>query len=100
VYADSGRARITGNAEDNGKFKVPSLRNVSLTAPYMHDGSLKTLDEVVRLYERGGGALHPNKDKLIQPFRLNEQERKDLVNFMESLTDTAFVNHHVRRHLK
>lgn len=95
-YPDTGRARITGKPEDSGKFRVPSLRNVELTAPYMHDGSMQTLEEVVRLYERGG-ELNRNRDELIRPIRLTTQEREDLVNFMRALTDTAFVNYHVAR---
>jgi cytochrome c peroxidase len=62
----------------------------------MHDGSMKTLEEVVRLYETGGAA-HRNKDDLIQPFNLSDEERKDLINFMHALTDTSFINYHVNR---
>ncbi|HRV52614.1 MAG TPA: cytochrome c peroxidase [Bacteroidia bacterium] len=86
VYADSGRARITTLHSDVGKFKVPSLRNVELTAPYMHDGSMATLEEVVEHYS-SGGKPHFNKSFLIQPLNLTQQEKTDLINFMKALTD-------------
>ncbi len=85
-YADSGRARITLLSSDVGKFKVPSLRNVAMTAPYMHDGSMSTLEEVVEHYN-SGGKPHPNKSGLIKPLSLTVQEKEDLVNFLKSLTD-------------
>jgi cytochrome c peroxidase len=86
VYADSGRARITTLHDDVGKFKVPSLRNVALTAPYMHDGSVATLEEVVEHYN-SGGKPNFNKSFLIRPLNLTAQEKEDLVNFMKALTD-------------
>lgn len=86
VYADSGRARITQNLSDIGKFKVPSLRNIEKTAPYMHDGSLATLEEVIEHYSKGGNK-HPNKSPIIQPLKLTEQQKADLVNFLKALTD-------------
>jgi cytochrome c peroxidase len=85
-YADSGRARITLLQTDIGKFKVPSLRNVARTAPYMHDGSLATLEDVIDHYN-AGGQPHPNKSGLIQPLHLTIQEKQDLVNFLKALTD-------------
>ncbi len=85
-YADSGRARITLLSGDVGKFKVPSLRNIAMTAPYMHDGSIATLEEVVEHYN-SGGKPHPNKSGLIKPLNLTIQEREDLVNFLKALTD-------------
>lgn len=85
-YADSGRARITGLQSDVGKFKVPSLRNIEFTAPYMHDGSLATLEEVIEHYNIGGKP-HPNKSGLIQPLNLTAQEKQDLVNFLKTLSD-------------
>lgn len=85
---DSGRARITGFAEDRNKFITPSLKNISLTAPYMHNGSLKTLEEVVTFLETGGHDF-PNKSNQFKPFKLTEQERKDLLHFFEALTDEA-----------
>jgi cytochrome c peroxidase len=86
AYADPGRERITLNASDNGKFKVPTLRNIALTAPYMHDGSLRTLGEVVDHFASGGKA-HPNKSELIRPFELDEAGRADLIAFLHALTD-------------
>lgn len=83
---DSGRARITGLAEDRNKFVTPSLKNISLTAPYMHNGSLKTLYEVVTFLESGGHDF-PNKSIQLKPFKLTKQERKDLLHFFEALTD-------------
>lgn len=86
IYTDSGRARITLDPHDNGKFKVPSLRNVALTPPYMHDGSIATLEAVVEHYNSGGKA-NPNKSGLIKPLGLTESEKKDLVNFLKALND-------------
>lgn len=86
TYADSGRARITQIPSDVGKFKVPSLRNVARTAPYMHDGSLSTLEEVLDHYI-SGGKNHNNKSPIIQPLSLTTQEKSDIINFLKSLTD-------------
>lgn len=83
-YADSGRARITTLSSDAGKFKVPSLRGLLLTAPYMHDGSMSTLEEVVDHYN-SGGQPHPNKSGFIFPLGLSQQEKEDLVNFLKTL---------------
>ena len=89
-YPDPGRFRFTGLEEDRARFKTPSLRNVALTAPYMHDGSIKTLDAVVAHYN-AGGAAHPNKSALVRPLGLTEQERADLLAFLHSLTDDQFI---------
>lgn len=88
-YADSGRYRLTMQATDIGVFKIPSLRQVALTAPYMHDGSLSSLEEVIAHYA-SGGKQHPNKSGLIRPFTLTTQEKNDLLAFLHSLTDTDF----------
>lgn len=89
--SDSGRARITGLHSDYGKFRVPTLRNISLTAPYMHDGSMATLQEVLNVYMAGG--MHPdNQDSLIRPFILSAEEQQELIDFLGALTDTTFVN--------
>ncbi len=85
-YVDSGRARITTLSKDVGKFKVPSLRNIAYTAPYMHDGSLSTLEEVVEHYN-SGGQPHVNRSGLIKPLNLTPQEKIDLVNFLKALSD-------------
>lgn len=82
---DLGRNRITEDPDDRWHFKTPSLRNVSLTAPYMHDGSLATLEEVVDFYN-DGGVPNPLQDDRIEPLGLNEQEQEDLVAFLRSLT--------------
>ena len=88
--ADSGRELITLDPEDEGKFRVPSLRNVSLTAPYMHDGSLVDLSAVIDHYASGGSS-HPTKSALINGFELNSEQKKDLIVFLESLTDHQFL---------
>ena len=90
VYADSGRFRVTGIETDRAKFKVPSLRNVELTAPYFHDGSTQTLESVVEHYNFGGVA-HPNKSEFVKPLGLTQEEKDDLVAFLKSLTDAAFA---------
>ena len=91
TYEDSGRARITHLSEDRGKFKVPTLRNVMETAPYMHNGSINTLEEVVNHFNEGGVA-HPNKSSEVKPLGLTNQEKQDLVAFLKSLTDQTFLN--------
>jgi cytochrome c peroxidase len=83
--ADKGRQRITLNYYDTGKFKVPSLRNVGLTAPYMHDGSMATLEEVVEHYNNGGTG-HWNQSPHVHPLNLNEQQKADLVAFLKALS--------------
>lgn len=90
IYPDSGRIRLTGLESDRGVFKVPSLRNIALTAPYMHDGSLSTLEAVIDHYQTGGKS-HPNKSPLLKPFTLTGQERAELIAFLQSLTDEGFV---------
>jgi cytochrome c peroxidase len=82
---DLGRFDQTKIKADRGMFKTPTLRNVALTAPYMHDGSLKTLKDVVDFYA-GGGNSNPYLDKDIKPLHLSAQDRADLVAFLESLT--------------
>ncbi|MBK8902150.1 MAG: right-handed parallel beta-helix repeat-containing protein [Anaerolineaceae bacterium] len=87
---DPGRAGVVADGLV-GAFKVPSLRNVALTAPYMHDGSLETLEAVVNFYADGGGRLHgqENVDVFVQGFELTDQERLDLVAFLYALTDES-----------
>jgi cytochrome c peroxidase len=70
---------------DRGKFRTPSLRDIALTAPYMHDGSVRTLEEVVEFYDRGGNP-NPLLDHRIRPLGLTTQERADLVSFLRALT--------------
>lgn len=90
VYKDIGLAKITGKDEDVGFFKVPTLRNTELTAPYMHDGSIKTLREAVQHYN-SGGQPNLNADVLMRPLGLSDQDVNDLVEFMKSLTDKSFT---------
>ncbi|MFE8703143.1 cytochrome-c peroxidase [Cytobacillus sp. FJAT-54145] len=82
---DDGRFAVTGNENDKGKFRTSGLRGVAHTAPFMHDGSLATLQEVVEYYNTGGGA-HPNKSVLMQPLSLSETEVSALVAFLESMS--------------
>lgn len=91
IYPDPGRYRLTGDTADLARFKVPTLRNVALTAPFMHDGSLLTLESVVEHYNSGGKA-HPNRSSLVRPLGLTVSERADLVAFLKSLTDAHFVS--------
>ncbi|HEY7327267.1 MAG TPA: cytochrome c peroxidase [Gemmataceae bacterium] len=81
---DLGRFAITKKEEDRGRFKTPTLRGVSLTGPYMHDGSLKSLEEVVEFYNRGGGA-NPNLDPVLAPLNLSKDEMRDLMAFLRAL---------------
>src|SRR6476661_8541669 len=71
----------------DGMFKIPSLRNVALTAPYFHNGSAATLRQVVEFYNRGGNVDAPNKANQIKPLNLNDTEKDDLVAFLQALTD-------------
>lgn len=86
---DAGRAAVTGDSADVGKFKTPSLRNIALTAPYMHDGSLKRLEDVIAFYDLGGRP-NPNLDVEMKPLALSESEKSDLQAFLESLTGPVF----------
>lgn len=90
TYADSGRQRITTLVEDKGKFTVPSLRNITETAPYMHNGSISTLEEVIDRYN-AGGTHFINKDTLIKPLLLSDIERAALIHFLRTLKDDSFL---------
>lgn len=81
---DLGRYAVTRREGDQGKFRTPTLRNIALTAPYMHDGSLKNLREVIDFYIAGGNA-NPYLDPLMKPLTLSRQEREDLLAFLNSL---------------
>jgi len=83
-----GRFVVSGNTLDIGAFRTPSLRNVALTAPYFHDGSAATLEEVVRFYVKGGKE-NPNRDWQLEPVSLTESEQRDIVEFLKSLTSDA-----------
>ena len=86
VFEDMGRGAITGQPQDDGRFRVPSLRNVSLRGPYFHNGSADTLMDVVEFYDRGGD-FGQNQDPLINPLGLNQQQKNALVAFLQALTD-------------
>jgi len=88
---DVGRQTLTAKTGDLGAFRVPNLRNIEFTAPYMHDGSLATLEAVVEQYSRGGRG-HPSTDAQIEPLKLNAEEKADLVAFLRALTDQAFLH--------
>ena len=81
---DDGRFAVTNKEEDKGKFRTPGLRGITHTAPYMHDGSLETLEEVVAYYNAGGGT-HANKSDLVFPLNLTAEEMESLVAFLETL---------------
>ena len=92
MYADSGRMRLTGLEEDRAVFKIPSLRNIEVTGPYLHDGSIETLEEVIELYSTGGFE-HLNKSELLTaPINLNTLEQVQLLAFLKSLSDDSFLN--------
>ena len=99
---NQGIKEVTNDPADMGRFRPPTLRNVALSAPYMHDGSLASLDEVVRFYERGGrkidtgefagdGRLSPLKSGLVAGFKISDAQRQDLLAFLSGLTDESFV---------
>ena len=93
-FKDLGRAKITGKDSDRGKFATPSLRNVELTAPYMHDGRFKTLEDVVEHYSTGvkrSGTLDPNLAKHPDGgVPLKAEEKRALVAFLKTLTDEKY----------
>ncbi len=89
-YADWGRYYVTKDYKDRYKFITPSLRNVEVSAPYLHDGTYKTLEEVIENYNRGGYPFL-NKDTLLKPLILSKQEKEDLINFLKALTDWEFL---------
>ena len=91
----NGRFNVTKDPNDKGKFKSPTLRNVELTAPYMHDGRFETLEEVIEHYNFGGhnsSTIDPLMKKVGIGLGLNAQDKIDLINFLKTLTDTSFIN--------
>lgn len=87
---ERGREHVSNNPNDRFKFKVPTLRNIALTAPYMHDGRLKTLEDVINHYNKGGNDgfnVNPNVRKL----NLSERDKMDLIAFLNTLTDFEFI---------
>ncbi len=87
---DMGRSEVTKKEADNYLFKVPSLRNVALTAPYMHDGRFSTLEEVLAHYN--GGAMSTGHDAAIKPLHLGKQDISDIIEFLKTLTDHSFTS--------
>jgi cytochrome c peroxidase len=99
---DYGIAERTQKMEDNGKYRIPSLRNVAITAPYFHDGSAATLKEVLQIYENGGrkvesgtcigdGRNNPNRDKRLPVVKFSVEEKQQLLAFLYALTDTSYL---------
>jgi cytochrome c peroxidase len=88
---DPGRFAVTKKNRDIGKFKVPTLRDLAARAPYMHDGSVKTLSEVLDLYAKGGEP-NPHLDTRLAPFYLDEQTKRDLLAFLDSLNGEGWQN--------
>lgn len=93
VYEDNGLGEITGDPLDDGKFKPPTLRNVGLTAPYMHDGRFKRLEDVIEHYS-SGVQNHPNRDVFVPAggFNFTQQQKDALVAFLHTLSDAEMVN--------
>ena len=87
---DQGRFRIHHDSSDIGKFKIPSLRNISLTFPYMHDGSIQSLEQVLAHYQKGG-TKNPRQDPRITSFNLSAIEKKQLLAFFDALIDTSYL---------
>jgi cytochrome c peroxidase len=97
-----GLLELTNDAADMGKFRPPTLRNIALTAPYMHDGSIDSLESVIDTYARAGrliesgplsgdGAKNPHKSGLVPGFTITEAQKREVIAFLNSLTDTGFV---------
>ena len=100
---NTGLFDMTGERRDMGRFKAPSLRNIAVTAPYMHDGSVATLGDAISHYSRGGrlieqgeyagdGRLSPYKSEFVTGFELSDEQSRDLVAFLESLTDETVLS--------
>ena len=89
-FVDMGLGGVNGNIYDNGKFRVPTLRNILQTAPYMHDGRFATIEEVLDHYSAGGHGAEW-EDVNIQPFTMTETDKQDLINFLKTLTDEDFL---------
>ncbi len=90
TYKDPGLMRISRLMQDEGKFKVPTLQNIAITPPYMHDGSMKTLDEVLAHYNNGG-QNHPNKSVLVKKLGMTSNDLTYLKAFLKTMTDEQFL---------
>lgn len=99
---DTGLYEVSGEASDMGKFKTPTLRNIELTAPYMHDGSIESLEKVLEHYAEGGRSIHegeykgngsenPYKNGFVVGFKMSEKEKESLLEFLKSLTDQKLI---------
>ena len=91
-FPDPGRGAITGKRIDNGKMRAPSLRNVMLTAPYMHDGRFATIEEVLDFYNEGIHFADNLDENLLPPLNLSPAMKADLIAFLKTMTDTTFIN--------
>jgi len=94
-FTDLGHSAVTGNSSDDGKFKTPTLRNIEVSAPYMHDGRFFTLEQVVDHYDMGGhysSTIDPNMKKVGIGLQLTNQEKADLIAFLKTLTDSDFIS--------
>ena len=99
---DIGLAEISNKAEDNGRFRAPTLRNIAVSAPYMHDGSIESLSAVLDFNAavgrnissgkyQGDGRKNKHKSAFVKGFEMNEQDKKDLLAFLHTLTDKSFL---------
>lgn len=95
-YEDNGRWRVTEKEEDKGKFKTPTLRNIELSSPYMHDGSIATLEEVID-FKMSGGKENSNKSDKFNGFILSIEDKMALISFLESLSDPIFIEREINR---
>jgi cytochrome c peroxidase len=93
MLSDEGRGAVTGQDSDRGAFKTPTLREIARTAPYFHDGSLTTLEDVIDYYDRGGNA-NPGLDTELRPLRLTAGEKTALRAFLQSLNGTIVDGNH------
>ncbi|MEO5581801.1 MAG: cytochrome c peroxidase [Saprospiraceae bacterium] len=89
-FPDKGRGEVTGRFLDNGMFRAPTLRNIALTAPYMHDGRFKTLEEVINHYDSGGFQAD-NKNPFVRKLNLTQGQKVDILAFLNTLTDSTFL---------
>ena len=92
TFSDAGRALVSQVTSDSGKFKVPTLRNIALTNPYMHDGRFMSLDEVINHYSEGVKENGYLDSRLSKGIVLNDQEQSDLIAFLQTLTDYEFIS--------
>jgi cytochrome c peroxidase len=100
--SDQGLIEVTLQSHDMGKFRSPTLRNIQVSAPYMHDGSLATLDEVIEFYAAGGrglGIANPLKSPFLVGFALELEQKQELIAFLQSLTDRDFINSNLKNPL-